>query len=456
MPTPPADPPSWVAEPRMSEMETMFWRGETDPRIRVTVLAVEVLDRAPDWERLVRRHELTSRLVPRLRQRVVEPPLRLGRPWWRDDPLFDLAHHLRRVRLPAPGATRQLLDLAGTAASAPFDRTRPLWEAILVEGLDGDRAAYVLKLHHSLCDGIGAAQLAAVLHEAATPDHPVGPIRHPEPPAADGAVSERARAAKLLSAVLGAPRSAHAVLKATVLPAAAPSPLLSGRSRTRSLSTMTLPTADLRAVGRAVGGSMNDAYLALLLGAFGRYHEHFGVRRAELPVLMPISTRTARSALGGNQFASHRLAGPMCGAGFAERVRLVRAAVAAVRGGTALGALGVLARCATPLPAPVIAAAEKMLFRGNDLIASNFPGTPERVRLAGALVEAVYPFAPVVLGAANAVLVSYAANCHIGVNLDPAAIREPLLLMEFLHREWEEARERFGRAGSSRGAGPQG
>ncbi|MEU4806912.1 wax ester/triacylglycerol synthase domain-containing protein [Actinosynnema sp. NPDC023587] len=443
----------------MSEMETMFWRGEIDPDIQATTMAVEVLDHAPDWGRLVRRHERTSRLVPRLRQRVAEPLLRLGRPHWRDDPLFDLEYHLRRVRLPLPGTTRQLLDLARTAALVPFDRTRPLWEAILVEGLDGDRAAYVLKLHHSLCDGIGAAQLVAVLHEAATPDSPVGLLRPPEPSAvADGALSTRTghRAAELLSAALGAPRFAHTVFKATILPAAAPSPLLSGRSRARSFGTMTLPTAYLRAVGKAVGGSMNDTYLALLLGAFSRYHEHFGVELAELSVLMPVSTRTTRSALGGNQFASHRLAGPMCGVGFGERVRLVRAAVAAARDGTALRALGVLARCATPMPAPVIAAAEKMLFRGNDLIASNFPGTSERLWLAGVRVEAVYPFAPVMLGAVNAVLVSYATNCHIGVNSDPAAISDPRLLVEFLHREWEEVLERFGPTEPLPDAGAQG
>ncbi|WP_433260412.1 wax ester/triacylglycerol synthase domain-containing protein [Actinosynnema sp. CS-041913] len=437
----PTGPPLWSAEPRMSAMETMFWRGETDPRIRVVIMAVEVLDRAPDWDHLVRRHDRLSRVAPRLRQRVADSAVRLGRPRWEDDPHFDLGYHLRRVRLPEPGTLRRLLDLARTAALTPLDRTRPLWEATLVEGLAGGGAAYVLKLHHSLCDGIGAAQLFAVLHDAGASDSPVRltPLPTPTaPPDGRHRVGAPRRSSGPVAAGVRAGRFARTVLKATMLPAAPPSPLLSGRSRARFFDAVTLPTADLRAAGRAVGGSMNDCYLALLLGAFSRYHEHFGVELAELPVLMPISTRTAESDPGGNRFASHRLAAPMSGADFARRVRGVRAAVASARDGTALKALAVLARCATPMPAPVIAFAERMLFRGNDLLASNFPGTAESAWLAGARVEAVYPFAPVVLGAATAVMVSYGANCHIGLNLDPAAIRRPEVFLDCLHREWED------------------
>jgi len=449
MPTAPTAEQPWSAEPRMSRLETMFWRGETDPRIRVTTMAVEVLDRVPAWDRLMRRHERVTRLAPRLRQRAVEPLLRLGRPHWRDDPLFDLGYHLRRVRLPAPGTLRHLLDFARTAFLTPLDRTRPLWEATLVEGLDGEGAGYVLKLHHSLCDGIGGAQLLALLHEADTPE---GSVRLARPPARAATAPPTGTTRRTGNPVPAGFRFARSVLKATVLPAAPPSPLLGERSSARFFGAMTLPTARLRAAGRAAGGSLNDSYLALLLGAFDRYHAHFGVELAELPVLVPISTRTAASASGGNQFASHRLAGAMSGVGFDQRVRLVHAAVAAARAGAPLKALGVLVRCATPMPAPVIAFAEKLLFQGNDLIASNFPGLAERVRLAGARVEAVYPYASVVFGAMNAVLVSYADNCHLGVNLDPAAVSRPRLFLDCLHREWDEV---AGRAGPSRGAGPR-
>jgi hypothetical protein len=140
-----------------------MWRSERHPRLSSTITAVELLATAPEWKRLVAAHEWGTRLVPRFRQRVVEPTLPIGPPFWANDADFDLAYHLRRVELPAPGTVRQLLDLAQSLAIAPFDRTRPLWEGTLVEGVEGGRAAYILKLHHSLTDGLGGIQLLSML-----------------------------------------------------------------------------------------------------------------------------------------------------------------------------------------------------------------------------------------------------------------------------------------------------
>src|SRR5215831_15925237 len=107
---PPALPLDWGASPRMNPLETAMWRAESaDPRLRVTVSLLELLDPAPDWDRLLAAHEWASRMVPRMRQRVLEPALALGTPTWVTDGDFDLARHVHRVELPSPGTLRQLL-----------------------------------------------------------------------------------------------------------------------------------------------------------------------------------------------------------------------------------------------------------------------------------------------------------------------------------------------------------
>ena len=177
---PPALPLDWGASPRMNPLETAMWRAESaDPRLRVTVSLLELLDPAPDWDRLLAAHEWASRMVPRMRQRVLEPALALGTPAWVTAGDFDLSRHLHRVRLPGPGTLRQLLDVVQDFAAAPLDRDRPLWQALLVEGLADGRAGYVAKSHHSVTDGLGAVQLMMRLHSRTAehdPDRPEPPV----------------------------------------------------------------------------------------------------------------------------------------------------------------------------------------------------------------------------------------------------------------------------------------
>ena len=135
---PPAAPLDWGVTPEMNPLETAMWRAEVaDPRLRSNVTLLEILDPAPDWERLRGAHEWASRMVPRMRQRVVEPAWASGRPRWVTMAELDLDRHLHRVRLEAPGSMRQLLDVVGEFASAPLDRERPLWEVLLRRGPRG-------------------------------------------------------------------------------------------------------------------------------------------------------------------------------------------------------------------------------------------------------------------------------------------------------------------------------
>src|SRR5205807_8113710 len=98
---------AWGAAREMNALETLMWRAEADPRLRSTIAAVELLDCAPEWDRFVAAHDWATRMVPRFRQRVVEPPLGLGPPAWVVDADFDLGYHVRRVALPDPGGWRE-------------------------------------------------------------------------------------------------------------------------------------------------------------------------------------------------------------------------------------------------------------------------------------------------------------------------------------------------------------
>src|SRR5882672_2787700 len=134
----------WGAASDMSDWEGVMWRAEADPRTRSTGVLVEILDCVPDWDRVVAAHERVTRSIPRLRDRVVEPILPMVPPAFSPDEHFDLGNHLHRVGLRAPAGVREVLEVAETLLARPFPPGRPPWESVLVEGLEGGRAAYVL------------------------------------------------------------------------------------------------------------------------------------------------------------------------------------------------------------------------------------------------------------------------------------------------------------------------
>lgn len=156
-----------------------------DPTMRSTVVALTVLDHAPEWGRLRSRMERLTLFVPALRLRPLYGALGLSAPRLAVDPDFDLDVHVRRYRLPEGGGWRDLLDDARRMSLTDFDHNRPLWEAALVEGLPGGQAAFLLKLHHSIADGQATVMMGLTLFEfdaTGTPDEPAPP---PAPEAED-------------------------------------------------------------------------------------------------------------------------------------------------------------------------------------------------------------------------------------------------------------------------------
>ncbi len=463
---------TWGAVREMNAVETMFWRGDTSAGMGANLLGMMVLDRAPDWDRLVARHQWVSRAAPLLRKRPVDPPLRLGRPFWVDDPAFEVERHLRRVRLPSPGSPRQLLDFAQSLSMTPLPAGWPLWEAVLVEGVNGHGAAYLLKIHHSLTDGTGASQLVYLLvDEEADPEH----ARLPPPLRPGGGRSNRVllsagRLLRLAGCLAAGVRNARvrrraesrperngrplrsrrlpdvrrlvptltAFARATLLPSVPPSPLLAGRSHCARFEMLDVPFDALRAAGKAAGGTFNDAYLTALTGAFDRYHQRFGMELDALPALLPISVRRPGAVAGGNHLASSRIVLPTGVQSPHQRLRLLHDRVATVLGGATLHALSLVSRPITPLPPSWVGWITTRMFRDNDLLASNFAGIDRQVHLGGAKVTAIHPFAPLLHGAASIALVSYANRAQMGVNLDTGAITEPDVFMACMRESFDE------------------
>jgi WS/DGAT/MGAT family acyltransferase len=445
----------WGGGEEMNPSETVMWRAEADRTLRCTGLLIEELDTAPDHDRFLAAHRWAVRMVSRLRQRVVEPPLGLGWPRWSTDPHFELEFHVQRTRLPDGGGWPELLGLAAQLAMAPFDRDRPLWQTLLVEGLPNGRAGYLIKVHHSITDGLGGIQLLSRLHCRSREPRP--DTARPEP-SADAPISPldalvrqvrgdvgalpglvRAAGSGALRAVNDPLRAARAATRYSsslrrVLtpPETSGSPLLSQRSLTWRFAAIDVPFPGLRAAAKAAGGSVNDAYLAALLGGYRRYHTALGTAVETIPMTIPISLRPAADAHGGNAITAARFAGPVATEDPRLRIRQVRNLIRDARGEPALDVVGVLAPLVARLPAPLVAPAVGPLTKSNDLQASNVPGIGHRVYLAGAAVERMYAFGPLPGCAAMITLLSHGQTACIAVNFDAASITESSLFLNSL------------------------
>jgi diacylglycerol O-acyltransferase / wax synthase len=199
-----------------------------------------------------------------------------------------------------------------------------------------------------------------------------------------------------------------------------------------------MPLADMRAAAKAGGGSVNDAFLAALLGAFRRYHEECGVEIETMPVAIPISLRSGDHPMGGNKIAGARFAAPVGEPDPRERMRLVREFVLTARAEPAVDALSLLAPIMSRLPESMVTQIGRRSTHANDLQASNVPGIGHPVYIAGARVTHMYPFGPLPGCAAMVVLVSHDGTCCVGANIDPAAVTETGLFARCLREGFDE------------------
>lgn len=455
----------------MSDEDALMWNIEKDPILRSTILAVGTFDSVPDWARLRDRIELATRVIPRMRQRVSSPPLRLGPPRWTVEPSFDLDFHVRRVRLPEPGDRTALLRALEPIAASAFDRARPLWEFTLFEGLrradGGEAAALAMKVHHSVTDGVGGMTLLSELVDF-TPDAPAAlPDDAPEAPPGeslgtaelvrDSLAHTRRRLLGIASrvpgtvagAAVGAARhpvtAASNVLETTrsvaklLTPATSPmSPLMRERGLGRRPAMFEVPLDDVRRAGKAAEASVNDVFVSAVVGGLQRYHARHGYEVDALRMTLPISLRTAADAPGGNKFVPARFAVPADVSDPAERTRAIGAIVREWRSEPALALTGALAGALNRLPTAVTTALFGSMLKCCDFIATNVPGTPVPVYAGGARVEGLYAFAPPSGASLNVALISHVDTCCIGIVIDRKAVPDDELLVRCVREGFDE------------------
>ncbi len=440
----------------MSDEDALMWNIEKDPILRSTIVAVGTLDRAPDWGRLRETIDRATMLVPRMRQRVQSPPLRIGPPRWAFERDFDLDFHLRRLRVPSPGTHRALLDAVQPIAMSSFDRARPLWEFTVLEGLEGDRAAVVLKIHHSVTDGVGGMEL--LLHIVDTERDAIRSEDRPAAPAPDaldpvGLVRDslahttrrlagvgRRLPGALGRAAAGAVRDpghaasevAHTARSVVRLlaPANHPfSPLMTARGLGRRLDTLDVPLDDLKRAAKAGEGSLNDAFVAAVVGGLSRYHRHHGADVEHLRMTIPINLRTESDPAAGNRFAPARFPVPISISDPKERMRSLGSLVREWRAEPAIRLAHPLAGALNRLPTTVTTALFGAMLKGSDFTTTNVPGSPFPVYIGGALVERFYAFAPPSGSSMNIALMSHFDQCCIGIVTDTIAVPDTDVLM---------------------------
>jgi WS/DGAT/MGAT family acyltransferase len=434
---------------RMSDAEGLMWRLEKDPFLSSTFTTLTVLDRPVDMDRYRRRMERAVALIPRLRQRVHPSPVSLTPPTWVDDDEFELDRHVRHIVLPAPGSLRQLYDLAARYGSDPLDRTRPLWEFLVVDGLDDGRAALLQKMHHTIVDGEAGVKLSMQFLdlERDAPDPPPltddelpPPEPAPTPGSFDGMrdllagglrmpLGMARQVTSLLAEPLSIPsagRAAVAGIKGVVTQLAdverAHSPLWTERSLRRHLEVLTAPFDDTKRAAKALGGTLNTAFVTAAAHAGGAYHRQLGAPVEVLRTSMAISTRSSGS--GSNAFSLARIDVPTGDMPIAERFQRIHEASQAARS-AGRGSMATLAAVATTLPTSLITRLARVQTQTVDFATSNVKAAPFPLYVAGARIEHNYPVGPLGGVAFNLTLLSYDGRLDMGLHCDPAAVAEP-------------------------------
>ncbi len=446
--------PSNRSAEHVGDMETLFWRVERDPLLRNTMVAVMVFDRLPDRGALLERIDRASRTAPGWRHRLVAPPLNLANPRWVVDHDFDLSHHVRWIGAPADGTFESVLDYARATAASGLDHDRPLWSFTVVGGLEGGKAAMIVKLHHVLVDGMGGIGLLPLLVDLAPEPRELGPM----PPVPDGqrkgpasmvfdaiaTTRERthglvARGAKTVvqaapklvrepgALVPAVQRNVKALTRLLTPPAEPLSPIMTER---RGWSRFMPITADMRALakaGKQHGASVNDAFIAAVGYGFARYHEEMDAPVEALRTTVAVSTRRASDPIGGNHLLGGHFVMPVNTEHPAHNVRAYHALMKKLRDDTRQPLAAAAAGLVTSL-GPLISGFVGTMMKHSDLLMSNINGVDVPLWMGGAAIEEMYGFGPTMGTATNATMVSYNHVAHIGLNIDSSAVTDIELL----------------------------
>ncbi len=395
------------------------------------------------------RDHIASRLhlVPRFRQKLRSVPLDQGRPVWVDDPHLNLDYHVRQTALPAPGSDEQLRNLAARIFSQQLDRSKPLWELWLVEGLDDDRFAIVGKSHHALVDGVSGVDITTVLFDLDR--EPQGASRKPpawlaRPEPSDlqligDAMRERltspAEIARGVRRALRGPRQVLRGVGATtkVLGAgmsAPPTPFNVEIGPHRRFAITQADLAELKAVKDAYGGTVNDVILSIVTGAIGNYLRARGheTEDLEMRAMVPVSVRAdeEHGALG-NRISAMMAPLPVWAEDPVERLRIVTEQMGDLKSsGQAVGA-EILTKITDFAPTTIASQAARLqpAQRFFNLVITNVPGPQFPLYVLGRQMESIFPMVPLARRQALCVgIMSYNGQVNFGLVGDYDALAD--------------------------------
>ncbi len=391
--------------------------------------------------------------TPRFRWKLDEVALGLDRPYWIADPDFDVARHVHRIAVPAPGGMREVCELVGHLFAGPLHRDRPLWEIWWIEGLENGRAAMFAKIHHALMDGVSGAGLADLLCDLEPDAAPrAAPRNVPAPQApsdlrkALGALTHLFERPAMLARLGGmGVREAFLQLRSSADPAS-PSffavPRVSFNAPIgprRGLACATVPLDDVKAVKKDFGVTVNDVLLALVGSAL----RHWLEERDELPdeslvALVPVSTRSDGDLTLGNQVTNVSVRWATDEPEPVERLLQVhrnavhaKARVAA----SSLNPLEALGETFAPLGAGLMmrawVASSQLVAPLCNAVVSTVRGTPVPLYTGGARIECIYPMSLLLPGQGlNVTAVSYMDHVDFGFTYDPDLVPEAWRIAE--------------------------
>jgi WS/DGAT/MGAT family acyltransferase len=451
---------------RLSATDASFLSQE-DQSAHMHIGAVLVFEGPPPtYDEFVEHIDARLHLVPRFRQKLATPPLQSGRPVWVDDPRLNLEYHVRHSSLPAPGDDDQLAMVTGRLFSQQLDRSKPLWEMYLVQGLEGNRFALISKTHHALVDGVSGVDLATVLFDAnPVPAGLTPPVRpwEPKPEPSDLALFARgvegvARVPlrlgrRLLRAAQHPRRTAEQLRTAAegvgeiaweLLNPAPDVPLNPSIGPHRRYVWVHSHLDDFKAVKDAFGGTVNDVVLAVTAGALRGWLHHRGVRTPGLALraLVPVSMRSDEErGMLGNRLAVFRAPLPVYAQDPVERLRIVREEMAKVKQSKQVMGAETLVALNDFAPPTMLAQASRLNFstRLFNLIVTNVPGPQFPLFVLGRELQTVVPVAFLPNKHALAIAIfSYHGKMSFGLLGDFDAIDDIHVLRDGLERALAE------------------
>jgi WS/DGAT/MGAT family acyltransferase len=416
----------------------------------------------PGYDEFIEGLESRLHLVPRYRQKLAEPRFEMGRPFWVDDPTFNIDYHVRHTALPHPGTLEQLRHLAGRVFSQKLDRSKPLWELWLVQGLEDNRFALISKTHHSMIDGIAGVDIASVLFDLEPVPPKVDPPEEPWTPApepsqseliAEGVKSIVRTPVRLAGRGIGALQNPGPTVRAAResaealgevawagLNPAPETPLNVPIGPHRRILWVENELADFKEIKNALGGTVNDVVLTVVTGAMRKWLRSRGVRTEglELRALVPVSIRSDDDRGGtGNQIAAMRGPLPVYCDDPVECLGIVRQEMGSLKESKqALGA-EVIAGLQDFAPPTLLAQASRLNFstRLFNLIVTNVPGPQLPLYLQGRELQQIVPVAFLPENHALAVaIMSYNGSLDFGLLGDYDAMPD----MEFVAAAIEE------------------